>query len=551
MRVAGRALGAAAAFVAVLAAVALLTASPAAAHAALSGSQPAAGSSVAQSPSSIELTFTEDPDPALSRVALLDGAGKKVSGVAAPQAAPGKPLDLEVKLAETLPTGVYTVNWRVVSAVDGHVESGAFAFGVGVTPAPGSERTIVLIQVSPWARGLGTAGRWMLYAGLVLLVGAASTCALVLRGRLPAGGVALSRIALLLAAVGLALMVWSERELLGVPRLLPLFVTSEGELLLSLGVALLVCAAAVVAVDVYPRRWALLVLGAAALAAMLVHVLAGHADATSSWRYLNFALQWAHMAAIGVWVGGLAWLLLGIRGLQRTERATAVRAFSGVATVTLVLVLCTGVARSAVEVGSPSGLVGTTYGVTLLAKVGLVVVLVALGALNHFRWVPVMGTRDGATRAFRLNSGGELALAAAVLLAAAMLSGLAPASSAVASPAAAPPGVTASGSDYATTVRVTFTAAPGLAGSNQYIVRVEGYDSGEPAPGVASVKLELSLPDEPSLGRTSIALDRAPDGTWRGRGMELSVAGSWRVNVVVVESTRGVTVPLAVDIAPQ
>ena len=100
-------------------------------------------------------------------------------------------------------------------------------------------------------------------------------------------------------------------------------------------------------------------------------------------------------------------------------------AFSRVATVTLGVVLATGVARGIVEVGSLGDLFDTTYGITLLVKVGLVAVLVALGALNHFRAVPALGRGTGA-RSFTLNSRGELVVAAAVLAATALLSGLAP-----------------------------------------------------------------------------------------------------------------------------
>jgi putative copper export protein len=131
------------------------------------------------------------------------------------------------------------------------------------------------------------------------------------------------------------------------------------------------------------------------------------------------------MTGIGVWMGGLAWLLLGLRGMTRAERAAAVGAFSRVATVTLVVVLATGVARGIVEVGSLGNLFDTTYGVTLLVKVGLVAVLVALGALNHFRAVPALG-RGAGVRSFTLNSQGEVVVAAVVLATTAVLSGLAP-----------------------------------------------------------------------------------------------------------------------------
>ena len=91
----------------------------------------------------------------------------------------------------------------------------------------------------------------------------------------------------------------------------------------------------------------------------------------------------------------------------------------------LVVVLVTGVTRGLVEVGSPANLFDTGYGIALLVKIGLVVVLVALGALNRFRAVPALW-RGAGVRAFTLNSRGELVVAAAVLAATALLSGLAP-----------------------------------------------------------------------------------------------------------------------------
>jgi copper transport protein len=429
MRGATRLLVAALACAAVLGGLAAASAPPAAAHAALESSTPAAGATLSQAPADLVLTFGEPPDPALSMVALVEANGLRVP-VSAPQTVPGDPLSLRVTLSRALGKGVYSVNWRSVSATDGHVDTGVYAFGVGVPVTPGTEVKITLTHTTAWAQGMGAVGRWVLYAGLLLFVGAASTCVLVLKSRLPSGGVALTRVALLLAAVGLALMVWSERDLVGAPRLLPLFETPEGVLLLYLGVALLFCAAAVVAVDVYPARVTLLVLGASGLVAVLVHVLAGHADAPSAWRVANIIVQWIHMSAIGVWVGGLAWLLLGIRAMGKEERAAAVATFSGVATVTLVVVLASGLIRGVEEVRSVGALVDTAYGITLLVKVGLVVVLVALGALNHFRWVPALRAGDGAARSFRLNSTGELALATAVLLATAILTGLVPAATA-------------------------------------------------------------------------------------------------------------------------
>jgi copper transport protein len=526
----------------------------AAAHAALEGSDPAADSSVPVSPRQIVLTFSEAPDAELSLVRVLDAQGATVPGVTAPEPVPGEPASLRVTPSTPLADGVYTVNWRAVSSVDGHVESGAFAFGVGLAPAPGSAVVVELLHTSPWASALAAAGRWLLYGGLALLIAAATTSLVVYGGRLPARGVTVLRVAAAIAVAGLAGMVWSEKVLVGAPSLLPLFVMRQGLLLLGLAVALIACIGAVVLVDLWPARWSLWLLGLAGTAAVLVHVAAGHAASPASSVVLNVSAQWVHMSAIGVWVGGLFWLLLGFRGKDADERGAAVGVFTRLATALLVVVVGTGLARALVEVGSVDALFDTDYGITLLIKVALVAGLVGLGALNHFFWAPAVRAVGGtvADRRFGMNSRGELAVALGVLAATAVLSGLLPARTAVATaPGASGPSpgrVTASGHDYATSVRVELTLSPGAAGRNDYTLWVDDYDTGDPLKTVAAVSMKCALPARPGVAAVTVALDRAPDGSWTGSGLDFSVAGRWQVDVSIQQETKGTVVPLELTI---
>jgi copper transport protein len=549
------------------AAAALLLPASAAAHSSLESSSPASGESVPASPRRIVLTFSEAPDPKLSLIKVLDAEGVAVPGVSAAQAVPGDKASLEVVPDTPLADGTYTVNWRAVSTVDGHVDDGAFAFGVG--QAAGDVLVVELVHTSPWASALAGVGRWLLYAALAVFIGAASTSLFAYRGSLPRGGVPVLRGAAVAGVVALALLTWGEKMLVGARTLLPLFQTRQGGFLLALGVALGVCVLAVVLVDVWPRRWSLWVLGAAGAAAVLVHVAAGHAASPSPVWFLNIAAQWVHMTAVGVWVGGLFWLLLGFRGRDHDERAAAVGVFTRIATGTLVVVLATGLLRAVSEVGSVSALFDTRYGITLLVKVALVAGLAGLGALNHFFWAPALrgesavvgevgagGPRAGAGRGerrFGLNSRGELAVALAVLAATAVLSGLAPAGSAAAVQSAAErqrEQVTASGSDYATTVRVELTLSPGRAGQNGYVLWADDYDTGDPLTGVTSVRLECSPPAGSVSSAVRVELAPAPDGSWTGAGLDFSVAGRWRTVVYVQQKTTGTTVDLEVPVRP-
>ena len=246
---------------------------------------------------------------------------------------------------------------------------------------------------------VGAVGRWLLYAALILMVGAASTSLIVFGGTLPAGGVVVLRIAALLGVVGLFVMVWIEKVLVGAPSLLPLFQTKEGQLLLALGVALLLCVVAVVLVDLWPARWSLWVLGVTGSATMLVHVVAGHAATGSTFWLLNVAVQWVHVTAVGVWVGGLFWLLLGLRGADPAARGAAVGRFVTVATSMLIVVLVTGLTRALVELGSPGELFTRATASRCSSRSRWSPASCSLGALNHFFWAPAVRRGDAGSGA--------------------------------------------------------------------------------------------------------------------------------------------------------
>ena len=73
---------------------------------------------------------------------------------------------------------------------------------------------------------------------------------------------------------------------------------------------------------------------------------------------------------------------------ERADIAAWVQSLSTVATRALIVVTGTGLFNAWRGVGSPADLVGNPYGNTLLVKVGLVAVAVALGAFNRFRVMP-------------------------------------------------------------------------------------------------------------------------------------------------------------------
>ena len=366
-----------------------LPAPQAAAHALLIHASPAINGTVARSPQQILLTFTEPVDPTLSGAQVVNTQGQAVPGALPSHAVPSNSEQLVIVLSRPLPHGVYTVDWHTVSALDGHYVTGAYAFGVGVANIGKVAPFGKFVSTSPWLTGTQAAGRWLLWAGLVLLLGAACTCWFVWRGKLPARGPTLLWLGWALAAVGVSTFILTERAIVRAPSLLPLFGTPEGLVMLAqLTAVLVLCGLAVAATAALPCRPTLAALGGAAAFAVMTVIWETHANGPSPYRFFNLTVQWLHVMGVGVWVGGLAWLLVGLRGLPGAKRAAAGRRFSTVATIGLAIVLLTGVSRAVAEVGAPANLLHTSFGRLLLVKLALFVALVALGARNRFLQVP-------------------------------------------------------------------------------------------------------------------------------------------------------------------
>jgi methionine-rich copper-binding protein CopC len=95
------------------------------AHAALDRANPRVGSTVASAPRTVSLWFTENIEPALSSIEVLNAAGARVDQGRARGG--GNTLTIGLK---ALSAGTYQVHWRVLS-VDTHRTEGTFSFQVG------------------------------------------------------------------------------------------------------------------------------------------------------------------------------------------------------------------------------------------------------------------------------------------------------------------------------------------------------------------------------------------------------------------------------------
>ncbi len=509
----------------------------AAAHALLRQSDPEDGAELSQAPAAVTVTFTEEPEAQFAVIQLLDTAGKPVAGTGPVTTVPGQPTTLRLTLGR-VGSGVYTVAWRVVSRVDGHVTGGTFAFGVGVSPldVPRAE------LVPPATSSLAIPGKFALYSGALGLLGSAWVWAIATPFSLK-GARRLLWLFWLIAAIGLVGLAQAQRVDAGADWA-KLFGTAIGRALWWRALPLLLAGVGIAFAGAQlgrARRMALMMVGISVAALMLAHVAAGHAGASVDWRWAKITIQWAHFVCVGVWLGGLAALLVALRGVPDEEKAVAARRFSAVAGVALGVVAATGVLRAVDEVGAWGQLLTTSFGQLVLLKSGCLLLLAALGAINRYRNVPAAPRTLGGLRRFGTA---ELAIAAIVLVITGSLTGLPPASY-TQEVAAQVSRLTISGNDFATSVRATLEVTPGYAGPNRLVASVRDFDTGTPVLA-DRLTLRFALASRPDIAASTLLLSRGTDGIYRGRGSNLSLDGSWTVVLVIERGANSTEVPLTV-----
>ncbi|HEX3428513.1 MAG TPA: copper resistance protein CopC [Candidatus Limnocylindrales bacterium] len=537
-----------------LALVALLAlAGPAGAHALPQASTPAAGATLSTPPTTVSISFGERPDPGLSSINVLDSTGSPVT--AGPtRSSSTDPLTLEVAL-KPLAGGVYTVAWRTVSAIDGHRATGSFAFGLGTSPpgAGSSAGSGTLPQPSSGPSAAAIVGRWLLYLGLVALLGVGFFGALiapvpswVIRRVLPATW--------LIAAAGTAAVIVDQLAEAGVDPG-QVFATSFGPAIVERVVPLAIAGLAVGwaarargrSAPGASQRSVLVVVALAAAGALLADVLSSHAAAGRT-PAIDILVQGLHVIAAGLWIGGLLGLLLAMRHRDPdASTARATKRFSRIATAGIAGVAVTGVVRAISEVGTIDALVATDFGRLVIAKTALLAILAVLGAINHFRNVPAAGR---ALLGLRRVGSIELLVGGTAVLLAASLVNLAPPSSVaaagsgpVASPTPAP--LVIDGHDFGTSVRLGLEVSPGLTGFNTFRATVTDYDTGAPVTA-DGVTLRFSIPARSDVGGSRLDLAPAGPGVFSATGGNLSLDGAWQVTAVVARGSTSVEVPLTI-----
>ena len=379
------------AFVVVALLTVLAPAQHASAHAILLTSAPAPSAVLDQSPTEIALFFNEFVDTVFGKIRILNSSGNDVQTVKPIRDASNQSI-VRAPISPLEP-GTYVVIWRIASS-DSHPVQGSFSFQIGNTSADVSAiRNGQLLERHGLAR-LFDVIRWVTYLGIVLLIGGIGLLQAVRTDRLSPrstlalmGGWAFAAIGTLegLVAYGPHISGYKIYKAVDLSLLSETLTTQYGKMQLARLVLLGVIGALITVIQFRGTWWWKIGAWASLVGVTLTLSLAGHPVATNP-VVLSVGLDMLHVLAVSLWVGPLLIIVYDRNMWLATDESTSapsLRWFSQTAGFAVPVIVLTGTLQAWLMLDGFGQILDSRYGRTLIVKVCLVIVLIALGAVSR------------------------------------------------------------------------------------------------------------------------------------------------------------------------
>ena len=563
----------------------VISATPAAAHAVVTGSTPTDGENVATPPQEVQITFSESVSTQLGGLTILNSEGERVDDDDSSIGATGTVLRANVQ--PDLPDGTYVMNYRVVSA-DGHPINGAIVFGVGDQTVIDTSGVASLQagDESGFEFAAGVA-RFVTYLGALLAAGLAVFIVFVHDQRPDRWKLTpIVRVAAVVGGIGAVATVAIQAALLTGDGFSAMTDVSTLRQALSEGLdwatVILLFGLALVHLSTDTAKpvigQSLAFYGSLVVAASFAFW--GHST-TAEPLWLASISDFVHVAAAAIWLGGLAGLGTtlwqrqkqprtadrdarpvpvsavttdaaatadapvlpigppppetgseGTRGSDGVATSTAhmVSRFSTLAAISLFLLVVAGTTLAWNELGSISALGSTSYGRALLIKIAIVLLIMAGAAYNRFRLLPQIEREDhadvggSAWRHLTTSVVAEVVGIVVVLAVTSVLVNITPPKNADAETQTS---AVQNAPVADTDVEVILT--PAAVGGNA--VHITYFDGRQPKDIAQQVSVELSEPEQ-GIGPIQRDAVKAATGHFIVDGLQIPTAGTWTLELV-------------------
>ncbi len=521
--------------------VVILFPKDASAHAFIVDSNPTENEVLSTTPEKFYLQFNESIQSGFHSIVVLDSSGTKVPLENAEINKENNTI-IETNIKENLPNGLYTLQWKAVSA-DGHPVQGVIPFSIGTSQNKASDVKAVTSSYMPKADLLFI--RWLLYTSFALYIGGMIFNLFIVKTKqveVYKPITSKSDRVIWFASLGMFVSLLLNFPLqtridAGVswleafnPNLLNVTLnqTSFGTIWF---IQMLCVVGLLVAVYIGKRRGSLTsykywILSVVFFVAILVaKSLTSHA-AASNYKIIAIPLDFLHLLAASIWIGSLIYIAIFLpisRKAQMKDHEKelywhSIHRFSSIAFIATAVLLLTGIYGGLAYIPTLHSFIHTYYGKALIGKIILFVIMLIFGAIHFFK------SKKHGNKALTRSIYFEFGIGVIVMILAALLTNL---PTAISSPGPFKQTVVLDNKNTA-----TLQISPNVAGVNSFKIVLKD-PFGKPISDVEQAQLTFTNLSA-NLKENTINISEKTQGIYQTKGMYINMAGKWKVKVHIL-----------------
>ncbi|PKG23290.1 copper resistance CopC/CopD family protein [Niallia nealsonii] len=511
----------------------------ASAHAYITNSTPVENESLDKAPKKVEIEFNEKIQSGFTVLNVLNSAGERVDkrDVAIDKKTQKS---ISVTLKDGLKNDVYTVEWRVLSA-DGHSVSGMIPFSIGELPKgvtlPKQQYTID--KSTMIAVGINKA---FLYTGLCLYVGLLLFYFVWFRTDKLASPLGsrtkkLVYTALSFLTIGIItfLMVQTQTNtgMNFLESLRPRYLletiasTKEGTVWIIQMLLLLVLWALHLYMErkqSYQMKRYWIIPGISIIGIILAKAFIGH-PSSSPYDTPAIIFDFFHLIGASIWLGGILVIVFLLKegivaknGEEHDQYWHTLQNYSHWALFSVAVLAISGAINASLLIPDFHSLVSTTYGVVLLIKAGLFLVMIGFGAYHLFSRLLL-----SRKKIYKTSIKMEMCLGILILLTTAVFTQLQTPTLPIDKPFYGE-------AELGYNENISLSISPKKTGvQNEFDINLFTNDR-KPMEDVEQLSISLSHEGQ----KTNFTLKKTADGKYSGENLKLNQPGKWEATVHVL-----------------
>jgi copper transport protein len=501
------------------------------AHAYIIKSFPVDNENLHQPPKNVSIEFNEEIQPSFHYLQVFDQNGKRVDK--GEHIESNNPKILKANVKSNLPSGIYTIKWKIVSA-DGHPVDGVIPFQIGkasthISGVKGKtlgytpHLDLILIRWIQYVSGAIYTGMLFFYL-CILPKGSLQSASIEKSYRRVFNVVYILLLLSIFVSLPLEAVIqtncsWIEVWDLSILKEMMTNSTFGQVWLYQFILALLLV---VFSFREFAKKnnrffWIAFVLG---ITIMVLKAVTSHASAAEN-KILAITMDSLHLVTSSIWIGSLI-AMITFLPLRKQEEGKIffrglVHLFFPWGVFFVFILAASGVYSSFLYIPTISSLFETNYGKVLAGKIILLLIMLVFACVNSLKARKLKGN------GWRFSLWGEVITGLVVLVLAVILTNL---PTAAASPG--PFNETKALDKNA----ISLSIGPNVNGPNTFKVSVKD-QKGKPLTNIEQVSLTFTS-KEMSMGDNTIIAHKKEEGRYQAKGMYFNMAGRWNVHVHIL-----------------